>query len=242
MADQPIQTGEAIPLLLFGFRVQLCSPVAEFRRQGRLTRRAGFLRRFFCRRLVFHPISSLSFFAWLHSCQRPFAPRALPRFKATMDASDSRSGQGFAVISSRSILGRRFCFRLHPAAGSPRFLGFPLLTRRPLSPRGGLPLRVINRFIADIGFGIFGTVATPNLCFEADSGSLALRLVELASRGFRPRVAPPPARSASCLMISLRGDLLSYRRVPPSFAWRTKDTKVERRRLPPVGAHPVPGF
>ena len=84
VAHQPIKALEAIPLLLFGFRAQLRSPFPEFRRQS------GFPHGqldpgLFCRRLDFHlpnqPRFSLS---PLRSCQGPFAPRALPRFHATM--------------------------------------------------------------------------------------------------------------------------------------------------------------
>src|SRR5258708_11470033 len=74
----------------------------------------------------------LVFLSWLHACQGPFAPRALPRFHATMGLSDSSKG-------SRD--GYWFPFGFAPAlthrgrpGGLPGSWVSLVLTRRPLNP------------------------------------------------------------------------------------------------------------
>jgi len=61
--------------------------------------------------------------------------------------------------------------------GPPRFLDRPVRTRRPLSPRG---LRWVHAPVASppiAGFRRPVSLAIPHLCNEAESGSLALRLM-----------------------------------------------------------------
>jgi len=48
--------------------------------------------------------------------------------------------------------------------------------RRPLSPRRVRPLHVFVAARSISGFTLFGGLATPTLCHEAETGSLALRL------------------------------------------------------------------
>jgi hypothetical protein len=84
----------------------------------------------------------------------PLAPRALPRFLATMSRSDSRPmptcGYGFphAVV--------RLPTR---AAGSPRTLDSSVVTRPPQSPRAARCVQILVTSAPVAGFSTFGRVA-----------------------------------------------------------------------------------
>jgi len=110
------------------------------------------------------------------SQQGPLAPRALPRFFATMDLSDSQSQQ----IS-------RLCIPGHPLAltpsraGSPRFLGASFRTRPPQTPRNALQVPTPVATLQVAGFVHYGRLATLSWTNEAESGSLALGLARSRS-------------------------------------------------------------
>ena len=130
-------------------------------------------RQFFCRRPNFHPANQLpNLLSPLRSCQGPFAPRALPRFGATMDLSDSPASgvrlMDSADASSRSKRDRR--------QGSPSLPNLAFPARCPLRPRRApsLLVNISSRRIS--GFGISDRLATLDLRNEANSGLLALRL------------------------------------------------------------------
>jgi hypothetical protein len=72
--------------------------------------------------------------------------------------------------------------------------------------------------------------------FRGRSGFACAAAHQCASRGFRPRVAPPPAQSASCQMINLHGNLLSYCRECAGFSWRTKVNQGKVRKKSGSGA------
>jgi hypothetical protein len=92
----------------------------------------------------------------LETCVKsgPLAPRALPRFLATMSRSDSRPmptcGYGFphAVV--------RLPTR---AAGSPRTLDSSVVTRPPQSPRAARCVQILVTSAPVAGFSTFGRVA-----------------------------------------------------------------------------------
>jgi hypothetical protein len=87
----------------------------------------------------------------------PLGSRWIRPFLATMGSSDSR-----AVFST--------------LPGSLRFLDLSFPARRLQSPRGAHRLRANVSSPMVSGFSIFGSLATPTLCNEAESSSLALRL------------------------------------------------------------------
>jgi hypothetical protein len=64
--------------------------------------------------------------------QGPFAPRALPRFNATMSPSDSRSSR-HAVMGSRASLTLGLCAKRH-SNGSLRFLAILSASAVPSHP------------------------------------------------------------------------------------------------------------
>ena len=70
--------------------------------------------------------------------------------------------------------------------GSPRFLDASFRARSPLSPRGALQVPILVSSLQVTGFVISGSLATSNLCNEAESGSLALGLTRSRFRGFAP--------------------------------------------------------
>src|SRR5207244_11768209 len=92
----------------------------------------------------------------LETCVKsgPLAPRALPRFLATMSRSDSRptpsDGYGFPSAVART-----------PArlAGSPRTLHPSVVARPPQSPRTARCVRVLVASAPVAGFSTFGSVA-----------------------------------------------------------------------------------
>ena len=104
-------------------------------------------------------------------CSGPFAPRALPRFLATMSRSDSRPWPTAALCLPR----RRWTLP-PPHAGPPRFLDRSVRARRPHSPRKARRVHMPVASPSVSGFTISGRLATFTRCNEAVSGSLALRL------------------------------------------------------------------
>ena len=87
----------------------------------------------------------------------PLGSRWIRPFPATMGSSDSQ-----AVSST--------------VPGPLRFLNLSFPARRLQSPRGAHRLRANVSSPMVSGFSIFGSLATPTLCNEAESSSLALRL------------------------------------------------------------------
>ena len=123
--------------------------------------------------------------------QGPFAPRALPRFVATMGLSDSPAPNAClmdsAVASPRSARDRW--------QGSPSLPNQTFPARCPLSPRRTPPLRwnVASQWMA--GFGFSDRLAVLTLFNEAESGLLPLRLTGSIHGASTPRLLP--TRSAS---------------------------------------------
>src|ERR1017187_4254369 len=116
----------------------------------------------------------------------PLAPRALPRFLATMGLSDSRP-EPFPRLLIPS--GRWGSVALPRPAGSPRFLDCSIPARCPQSPRK--VRRVLAHcFPADIRLHPIWRIGYLHWCHEAESGSLALRLT-----GLLPRFPPDGLRS-----------------------------------------------
>jgi len=143
--------------------------------------------------------------------QGPLAPSCFQGFLATMGLSDSRLQQSLRLF----IPG--YPPALSPGRnGSPRFLGASFRARSPLSPRGALQVRLSVSSLQVTGFIISGSLATPDKCNEAETGSLALGLTRLRSRGFAPLASTYfyGHRPASCAR-------LPSRRGPPLHGERT---------------------
>jgi hypothetical protein len=117
--------------------------------------------------------------------QGPLAPRALPRFLATMGLSDSRHGR-LPVIGSH----KRWRHG-HHRAGSPRFLDATVQARPPLSPRGALRLPFARCFTAGGRLHHLWQAGHTHKCNEAEPGSLALGL----TRSQSGRLLPSPCLS-----------------------------------------------
>ena len=139
--------------------------------------------------------------------QGPFAPRALPRFLATMTPSDSRPGRP-AVMHSR-----RRCPSVTPDAGPPgRVSQVPrLICRHPPSPTTpGSPtaaLLVASRSV--LASPLLAGWPLSTCCNEAESGSLALRLTSSRSRGFDGGLPRSAAGSATRRTSNSHGQYLS---------------------------------
>ena len=104
--------------------------------------------------------------------QGPFAPQALPRFKATTSLSDSHANNA-QLMDSLCIWSRLRHNRSH---GSPSLPNLTFPARCPHSPRRTPPLLVNIASRRMTGFGTSDRLALLTWCNEADSGSLALRL------------------------------------------------------------------
>jgi hypothetical protein len=113
--------------------------------------------------------------------QGPLAPSCFQDFLATMGLSDSRLRQ----IHRLFIPGYLPALSPH-RSGSPRFLDASLRARSPLSPRGALQVHMPVSSLQVTGFIIFGSLAAPDWCNEAEPGSLALGLTRSRSRGSTP--------------------------------------------------------
>jgi len=119
------------------------------------------------------------------------APRALPRFLATMGLSDSPLPNARLMDSAHAL--SRF-WRNRPA-GSPSLPNQTFPARCPHSPRRSPPLLVNIASRRMAGFGISDRLADLSWRNEADSGSLALRLAGSIHGASAPRLLP--ALSAS---------------------------------------------
>ena len=157
-------------------------------------------------------------------CQGPLAPRALPRFIATMGLSDSPAPgarlMDSAHASPRSSRGWR--------RGSPSLPNQTFPARCPHRPRRTPPLRVnvASRRVA--GFGISERLAVLTLRNEAATGLLALRLAGSIHGASTPRSLASPSASLHAgrsvrMMNSFHFIGLVWR------CWRTRDAERQRR-------------
>jgi len=119
-------------------------------------------------------------------CQGPFAPRALPRFPATMGLSDSPAPNS-RLMDSACVLPRSSRGRWQ---GSPSLPNLTFPARCPLSPRRAPPLFVNISSRRVSGFSFSGSLAVLTLCNEAQSGSLALRLTGSICGASAPELLP----------------------------------------------------
>jgi len=86
----------------------------------------------------------------------------------------------------------------------------PICRRLPSSTTPGSRVAASHSFAARVGFTVSGWLATPKCAFEAESGSLALRLTSSPSRVLDPRRLPSDGpRVATCVVGHLHGRLLS---------------------------------
>ena len=123
-------------LLLFGLRTQLRSPVSWLPENGAP---AGVCRpQELCGRPDFsvRPISSGDSLSPHRSCQSPLAPRALPRFIATMGLSDSPAANARLMDSAHASLR----FWRSQRRGSPSLPNPTFPARCPHRPRRSPPL------------------------------------------------------------------------------------------------------
>jgi len=88
-------------------------------------------------------------------------------------------------------------------------------------------------FTAGAGFTISGRLATPTLCNEAVSDSLALRLARSLSQSFASRVAPTHVRSATCVCRSFTWQAPFILRDSMDLAGRSGDTEAVLRWTEP---------
>ena len=164
----------------------------------------------------------------LRSCQGPFAPRALPRFNATMGLSDSPAAKTRLMDSADASSGLpRSGGRGLPACPIPTFPA-----RCPQPPRRSPPLLVNVASRRIIGFGIFDRLADLFMRNEAESGLLALRLTGSIHGASAPQLltalsASLHARRSVGMMNTFHFIGLGWR------CWRTKDAKTQRRKPSP---------
>ena len=109
-----------------------------------------------------------------------------------MPPSDSRPGRA-TVMSSRHPLPRRHALtRVHPV-GSLRFLDRSFNARRPLSPRGVRPLRMLVAWRSMSGFTQSGRMATPTCVTRPNRvHAFALRLTPSPSQASTSRLPGTP--------------------------------------------------
>ena len=110
--------------------------------------------------------------------QGPFAPRALPRFFATMGLSDSRPGP----LSELCLPLSRGPLRGHPA-GSPRLLGCSFHARCPQPPRKARWVLFAVSSPPVAGFILVGRLAAFFFPNEAESGIACATARVFASQG-----------------------------------------------------------
>ena len=211
MTHKPVKAVEAEPLLLFGFRTQLRSPVPEFWRQHRFPK-GIFLSRLSCRRLITHPNQPRFFLSPHRSCQGPLAPPRLDRsLIATTGLSDSpvsntclmdsicasfcssrNRSQGFDSLRSPFGLPSAVYLRFAPVPSLPKQT-FP--ARCPQPPRRVPPLllSIASRLV--LASAILGAWPLSGFINEAESGSLALRLTGSLHGASTPELLPSPPAS-----------------------------------------------
>ncbi len=108
----------------------------------------------------------------------PFAPRELPRFLTTMGLSDSRPGSPRVMLSPWSVEGKSSTCR---ASQVPR----PICPCAPPPITPESPMTAFTCcFVADSRLHPIRRAGHSQLCNEAESSSLALRLTRLSARGF----------------------------------------------------------
>ncbi len=153
----------------------------------------------------------------------PFAPRALPRFLATMSPADSRPGRAPLWIPAR-----RCAPHAAHHAGSPRFLD-DLSTRALPNHPGG---RRVHLLVASPPMAGFTSPEgwPPSLCNEAESGSRTLGSRLRCPTGPVARLLRPgPVRFAPS--VTLATPDRSYM-VNEQFTWLTPFSQQESPGLP----------
>jgi len=167
---------EAFTTKLFGFRAQPRSPDLEV----------------LCSRFGFHRSNAVpSLFESAPSCQGPLAPRALPRFIATMGLSDSPAPSSRLMDSARALL--RQCRNWWQ--GSPSLPNQTVPARRPQPPRRSPPLRVNVASRRMIGFGFSERLADLTSVTRLNRVCFTLRLAGSIHGASTPQLLP--ALSAS---------------------------------------------
>jgi hypothetical protein len=145
---------------------------------------------------------------WTRSRQGPFAPPELPGLNTTTAPSDSCSGP-IAVMSSLDQ-SRRVPRNPTPPEQVSQVPDRSVDARRPLSPRGARPLRVLVTSRPVSGFTQSGRMATPILRNEAESGSrFRITADAFAFSGFDGVVTRAAAESASWRTSNSHGQFLS---------------------------------
>ena len=121
------------------------------------------------------------------------------------------------IQTDHAVIGSLMTFEYASLGGSPRFLDASFRARSPLSPRGALQVPILISSLQVKGFSISGSLAAPNRCNEAESGSLALRLALSPLKASPDRVTPSHARSATCQTGNLQGELLSVHKIDQAW-------------------------
>ena len=169
--------------------------------------------------------SSGSPFILIEACSQPgpLAPRALPRFSATMGLSDSRAerperlcipAQGLVTWhrSCRASQVPRLIFRRTPSPITPES---PMIAHSFLHHRCGLqPIRRLGR---------------SHWSNEAETGSLTLRLTSSPLEASLRRITPPCAQLATCATSNSQGELLSVHEINQAYPGAPNWTKAFRK-------------
>ena len=125
--------------------------------------------------------------------QGPFAPRALPRFNATMSPSDSRSSRHAVMGSRRLVDPWPMCqASLERVSQVP---GDSVGIRCPLPPRRARPLQAFVASRSVTGFTLSGRAGHSQMRNEAESGSrFRITADAFAFQGSDRRITPTAAR------------------------------------------------
>jgi len=183
------QSVEAKSLLLFGFPSQLLSQFPNARRKNRFPK-GNLFNHFFCRRSLH--FNQLRLLLTRHDPgQGSFAPPRLNRgFTATMNPSDT------AIRPRRRLwLPIRVCPLRTPNRVSQVPAG-SFCARCLLSPRGVWTVPTVVASHSSAGFTLFGRLATPNMCNEAEPSSRDATARAFASPSLG-RAGSPPFASGS---------------------------------------------
>ena len=162
--------------------------------------------------------------SFLAQRQRASAPWLDGRYPASslLWAPPTPGQDGFHGYWFPLNFAKRFCFQSAALPGLPGSWAIPFTDAPPPYTPESPAAAHDHFFAADAGFNTFGRLATLIKIFRGRTGFACAAARQCASRGFKPRVAPRPAQSASCQMINLHGNLLSYCRERAGFSWRTK--------------------
>jgi len=121
---------------------------------------------------------------------------------------------GLSDSSKGSRDGYWFPSQLRPGAHAPwppaevsQVPGSPWCWRAALSTPGSPATACDHRFMSGAGFVISGILATPIFAFRGLERFTGVAAHQLAFQGLERKIALTPAWSASCLMISLHGDV-----------------------------------